>query len=112
MLWFLRPGQFPWKGDHQVVLCVPEMTKKIEHKGVNNRLLRELGWVKVIRGNRDTPRNDEIQLQDVEKLLAFRKELCKLQKDAAAFVGRVFRSHELLWLDRCSQIIREDEVNT
>lgn len=110
MLWYLRPGHFPWKGDHQVVLCVPEMTKKIEHKGVSNRLLRELGWVKVIRGNRDTPRNDEIQLQDADKLLALRKELCKSQKDAAAFIARVFHSHEPLWLDRCSAIWRE-EVN-
>jgi len=107
MLWFLRPEQFPWKGDHQVVLCVPEMTKKIEHKGVNNRLLRELGWVQVICGNRDTPRNDEIRLQDVDQLFMLRKELCRLQKDAVAFVARVFHSHDPVWLDRCSAIWRD-----
>jgi len=42
ILWFFRPQHFPWKDDHQPVLHVPEMTKKIEHKGVSNRLLREL----------------------------------------------------------------------
>src|ERR1700761_1027239 len=75
MLWYLRPEHFPWKEDHRLVLRVPEMTKKIEHKGVSNRLLRELGWVKVICGHRDTPRNAELELQDVEKHLILRKEL-------------------------------------
>jgi hypothetical protein len=109
MLWFLRPQHFPWKEDHQLVLRVPEMTKKIEHKGVSNRLLRELEWVKVIHGNRDTPHNSEIQLQDVDKHLAMRKELLKLRKDAPAFIRLVFRSHDPIWLDRCSQIIRDQE---
>jgi hypothetical protein len=82
------------------------MTKKIEHKGVSNRLLRELGWVKVVRGNRDTPRNDELELQDVDKHLTLRKELLKLRKDATAFIRLVFHSHDLIWLDRCSQIVQ------
>jgi hypothetical protein len=29
MLWFFRPECFPWDLDGGVVLCVPEMTKKI-----------------------------------------------------------------------------------
>jgi len=107
MLWFLRPRHFPWTEDHQLVLRVPEMTKKIEHKGVSNRLLRELGWVKVIRGHRDTPRNSELELQDVDQLLLFHKELLGLHKDAAAFIRRVFRSHDPVWLDRCSPIVQD-----
>ncbi|KAH7109222.1 hypothetical protein EDB81DRAFT_930064 [Dactylonectria macrodidyma] len=39
MLWFLRPKEFPWEKDDGQVLRVTEMIKKIEHKGVNNRLL-------------------------------------------------------------------------
>jgi hypothetical protein len=108
MLWFLRPEHFPWKEDYQLVLRVPEMVKKVEHKGISNRLLLVLGWVKVIRGNRDSPRNDELQLQDVDKLLTFRKELLKLRKDALGFVGVVFHSRDpTIWLDRCSQIVRD-----
>ena len=106
MLWFFRPQHFPWKDDHQPVLHVPEMTKKIEHKGVSNRLLRELAWVQVTGGNRDTPRNEELALQDVDKLLARRRELLKLRKDAAAFLRSIFRSHDPVWLDRCSRIVQ------
>lgn len=109
MLWYLLPDHFPWKEDHRLVLRIPEMTKKIEHKGINNRLLRELGWVKVVRGNRDTPRNEELELQDVDKHLSLRRELLNLRKDAPAFIRRVFRDHDPIWLDRCSQIIQDDE---
>jgi hypothetical protein len=108
MLWFLRPQHFPWKEDDRMVLRVPEMVKKIEHKGVSNRLLLVLGWAKVIHGNRDTPRNDELQLQEVDKLLSCRKELMRLRKDPSAFMSVVFRCRDpSLWLDRCSQIVRE-----
>jgi hypothetical protein len=108
MLWFLRPEHFPWKEDHSLVLRVPEMVKKVEHKGISNRLLLVLEWVKVTRGNRDSPRNEELRLQDMDKLLTFRKELLRLRKDALGFVGVVFRSREpTIWLDRCSQIIQD-----
>ena len=43
MLWFLRPKAFPWDKDEGVVLRISEMTKKIEHKGVNNRFMRATG---------------------------------------------------------------------
>jgi hypothetical protein len=109
MLWYLLPEHFPWEEDNQLVLRVPEMTKKIEHKGVSNRLLRELGWAKVVRGNQDTPHNDDIELQDVDKHLNLRKELLKLRKNASAFVRLVFHSHDPLWLDRCSQIVQGHE---
>ena len=36
--------------------------KRIEHKGVNNRLLQDIGWVKVVNENRDSPRNSNIAL--------------------------------------------------
>lgn len=110
MLWFLHPEQFPWKAGHQPVMCVPDMVKKIEHKGVSNRLLRELGWVKVIAGNRDTPRNSELQLQDSDQLVVMRKELLNLRKDAAGFVRKIFHDHNPIWLDRCSQIVQDHEV--
>ena len=59
----------------------------------------------MIRGHRDTPRNDEVELQDAEKLLARQRELLKQRQDAPAFLRLVFRSHDPIWLDRCSRII-------
>lgn len=105
MLWFFRPQDFPWKGGHPVILPVGEMTKKIEHKGVSNRLLVQLGWVRVLQGNRDTPRNSELGLQDREKLHSYRKELLGLRRDGAGFIRRVFGSDEEVWVDRCTAIL-------
>lgn len=106
MLWFLHPEAFPWEQDDGMVLRVSEMTKKIEHKGVNNRLLRELGWVQD-HGRRDNPRNSDLSLRPVDELLKLRAELLSLRKDPAGFVAQVFRSHDSVWLERCSGIIRE-----
>jgi hypothetical protein len=106
MLWFLRPEAFPWDQDEGMVLRISEMTKKIEHKGVNNRLLRELGWVQV-RGRRPNPRNSELDLRPVDELLELRAELLSLLGDPAGFIARVFHSHDSAWVERCSEIICE-----
>jgi hypothetical protein len=106
MLWFLRPEAFPWGEDDGQVLRVSEMTKKIEHKGVSNRVLRELGWVQVV-GTRDNPRNSETQLREAEELLKMRAELLRLRRDPAIFIKRVFHSHDEVWVERCSAIIQE-----
>lgn len=79
----------------------------IEHKGVSNRLLRELHWVKVVRGNRDSPRNSDLMLQNREMLLRRHRELISLQKNAVGFVRSVFRSGDSIWFERCSAIIKE-----
>jgi hypothetical protein len=106
MLWFLRPRAFPWDQDDGMVLRISEMTKKIEHKGVGNRFLRELGWVQV-QGNRPNPRNSELQLRPEGELLRLRSELLSLRKDAVGFIACVFRSRDEVWVERCSQMIRE-----
>jgi hypothetical protein len=106
MLWFLRPKAFPWDRDDGMVLRISEMTKKIEHKGVGNRLLRELGWVQV-HGKRPNPRNSELSLRPKEELLRLRTELLSLRKDPVGFITYVFRSHDEVWVERCSEIIRE-----
>jgi hypothetical protein len=106
MLWFLRPEAFPWEKDDGAVLRISEMTKKIEHKGVNNRFLREIGWVQA-HGNRPNPRNSELSLRPVEELLRVRKELMSLRKDSAGFIARVFHSQDSVWVERCSEIVRE-----
>ena len=36
MLWFLRPDHFTMAGGNSTVLSITKMTKKIEHKGINN----------------------------------------------------------------------------
>jgi hypothetical protein len=124
MLWFLCRDKFPWDNDVGTVLRVSEMTKKIgeeyvchpevfstnltsvEHKGVGNRLLRQLGWVQQIRGNRDSPRNDELDLTPRVDLRILRRELLALMRnDPAGFIAKVFRSPDTAWVDRCSSII-------
>ena len=80
----------------------------VEHKGINNRVLRELGWVVVFSGNRDTPRNSEIRLQSLPELMAKRRELLQLQGDAVRFIGAVFSSHDRVWVERCSSIVVEE----
>ena len=106
MLWFLRPQAFPWDQDDGMVLRISEMTKKIEHKGVGNRLLRELGWVQV-QGKRPNPRNSELRLRPVDELLRLRSELLSLRKDAGRFIACVFHSHDEVWVERCTEIIRD-----
>ena len=127
MLWFLQPQKFPWEVDAGLVLRVPEMTKKIgktviialyrtnfilttvhtEHKGVSNRILREIGWVTVVKGNRDSPRNSDLALRDKVELVQMRKELLSLQKTAAGFIGKIFHSYDSLWVERCAAIVKE-----
>jgi hypothetical protein len=63
--------------------------------------------VKVVRGTRDSPRNSDLALQDQERLLDRRRELIRLRKDPIAFIGSVFRSHDRIWVERCSAIVRE-----
>jgi hypothetical protein len=110
MLWFLRPGSFPWKADDGQVLQVSKMTEKIEHKGVNNRFLCEARWV-VTSVARPNPRNDEVRLQDVVQLEEYYKELLKLRRKPDEFVAQVYRSwkdeEKEQWVARSSGIIRE-----
>jgi hypothetical protein len=79
----------------------------IEHKGVSNRMLRELGWIRVIRGHRDSPRNSEITLEAQEVLLRRHRELSSHRNNAVSFVGLVFCSHDHIWVERCASIIKE-----
>ncbi|EXK78739.1 hypothetical protein FOQG_16612 [Fusarium oxysporum f. sp. raphani 54005] len=93
MLWFLRPEAFPWDKDRDSVLRVSEMTKKIEHKGVNNRMLRELGWIKV-KGNRDSLRNCESRLTPKDELFKLRNDLIFLMREPRNFISCVFKSNK------------------
>jgi hypothetical protein len=106
MLWFLRPGAFPWRTDDGMVLRVSEMTKKIEHKGVNNRFLCEIGWVQSSVA-RPSPRNSELTLRPVGELLEMRKELLSKRTEPDRFIAQVYRSQEKVWVERSSEIIRE-----
>lgn len=82
------------------------LTLALEHKGVNNRVLRALGWIEV-ESNRDSPRNSESTLSPVDKLYLLQKELLTLRNDAEGFIGRIFHSDDRIWVERCSSIIRE-----
>jgi hypothetical protein len=93
ILWFLRPKAFPWETDDGVVLWVLEMTKKIKHKGVNNRFLREIDWVQDHR-SRPNPQNSKLSLRPREELLQLQKELLSLRKNPTSFIVYMFRSRD------------------
>lgn len=40
--------------------------KKLEHKGVKDRLVRGTRWIKVVAGDRKSSRNTHLVLQDVD----------------------------------------------
>ncbi|KAB5522988.1 hypothetical protein GE09DRAFT_1258623 [Coniochaeta sp. 2T2.1] len=108
MLWFLCPEVFPWEHDERGVLRVGEMTKKIEHKGINNRTLRQLGWI-VSKTTRDSPRNVEYKLRAEDELFQVYKDLLYLRrKDADGFILRIFGSVDPVWVDRCASIIQTE----
>jgi hypothetical protein len=86
---------------------IPEMTKKIEHKGVNNRLLMKLGWTEAIRGSRENPHNSDMVLADRSRLMQVYRELARSRKDATQFIGQVFRSRDEVWVERYVAIINE-----
>lgn len=106
MLWFLHREAFPWEQDSGMVLRVSEMTKKLEHKGSNNRMLLKLGWV-VSSSRRENPRNSDLQLREVEELMRVRRELLSLRGDARGFIRQVFSSYNQVWVERCSGVTKE-----
>jgi hypothetical protein len=75
-------------------------------------MLRQLGWVEVMKGARPTPRNTELRLRPTDELLAMRKELLHLQKNARMFIARVFGSRSDVWVERCSSIVVDDEASS
>ena len=77
----------------------------IEHKG-NLQILRQMGWI-AQRGNRQTPKMIECDLQSDEVLFGMRKDLVQQCKDREAFLEMVFGSRDRVWVDRCSSIIAE-----
>lgn len=77
-----------------------------EHRGVNNRLLRELGWI-VTHKNRPTPRNTESTLRDREELLDMYEELKGLLDKPDLFMRRIFSRDEHEWLERYRKITEE-----
>ena len=106
MVWYLRPAKFPWDKDDGMVLRISEMTKKMEHKGVNNRFLCEMGWVRTT-STRPNPRNKDLELQPGPKLLERLKGLRSLQKRPNLYFEEVFLSQE--WAKRCATLVRELE---
>jgi hypothetical protein len=64
-----------------------------DNKGVNNRVFRELEWVVVMQGNRDSPRNSDFRLQRRSKLIQMRKELLSSRKQCRGFIGQIFHGY-------------------
>jgi hypothetical protein len=67
----------------------------------------KLGWVEAVRGKRANPRNSDLTLVDRSRLIETYRELFRAQKDAVQFIGQVFRSRDVVWVERCQDIIRE-----
>ncbi|KAG5912635.1 hypothetical protein E4U61_000299, partial [Claviceps capensis] len=128
MLWYLFPEEFPWTEDRQLhAFDIKEMTKKIgmyttrltggwieanmtsEHKGTNNRVIRDLGWV-TVRGSRDTPRNTEMTIQPDGILTQRKIDLVEAMSRPADFLAMIFRTQDEIWVHRCQSIIRTSQV--
>jgi hypothetical protein len=58
-----------------------------------------------VQGRRDSPRNSDCKLKPLDELLSMRRELLLLRTDPDAFIAKVFRSTDKIWVDRCSSII-------
>lgn len=69
-------------------------------------MLLLLGWIKTKGGNRASPRNTDSKLEDIDKLMAYRKELMMARRNPSEFLKLVFRSKDDAWLDRCDSIIK------
>jgi hypothetical protein len=46
-------------------------------------------------------------LADRSRLMQVYRELARSRKDAAQFIGQVFRSRDEVWVERCVAIINE-----
>ncbi|EXM14330.1 hypothetical protein RAB80_016449 [Fusarium oxysporum f. sp. vasinfectum] len=107
MLWFLYPQCFPWDRDDGMILRIPEMMKRMEHRGISNRILCKLGWV--VRNPtykyRENPWNCELDLRPDKELLELRTKLLSLMNDPPAFISLVFNTQDDAWVERCLKII-------
>jgi hypothetical protein len=107
MLWFVLPKEFPWEKDWGMVPRVSEMTKELQKQGVNNWLLRALGWVDIKKGSKQA-RNSDVTLRSEKDLLELQRELLSSRKRRADdFISLVFGSRDRVWVQRCSSIIKE-----
>lgn len=77
---------------------------------MSNRIIRELGWVQVACGNRDSPRNSELVLQEDSTLQLLRADLLRLRSNAEGFIGRIFHSHADIWVERCAAVVKRRRV--
>ncbi|RFU33168.1 hypothetical protein B7463_g3166, partial [Scytalidium lignicola] len=115
MLWFLYPECFLWEKDNETSYCVPEMTLKLEHKGINNRILLKLGWVKCrYYTDRKTSQNSELWLWPRDELLERRLNMISQMDDALAFIEEVFGTKDWLECHRQNQdqaMLGELDVN-
>lgn len=68
-------------------------------------MVEQMGWIRRVRGNRPTPRMNEVEFQHEEELMRLKKELVSLMKDPERFIETVIGSRDPIWLDRCSSII-------
>lgn len=62
-------------------------------------------WIRRVKGNRLTPKMNEVNLSDKEDSLALREELISLMTDAVAFIGRLTGTTDETWVRRFSSII-------
>ncbi|KAF5486596.1 hypothetical protein CGCA056_v015058 [Colletotrichum aenigma] len=87
------------EGSSGTAYDVAEMTKKIEHKGCSNRMLRELGWV-TSKSNRDSPPKHRTCSAASRDLLQTLRELRSAMKRPDDFISVVFNSQDSIWTER------------
>ncbi|CEJ95283.1 hypothetical protein VHEMI10772 [[Torrubiella] hemipterigena] len=109
MMWFLDRDAFPWSKESSMrckAMPIAEMTTKLEHRGVNNRVIKALGWITTIN-KRPTPRNSKSILRDREELVCLYEELRGLMLKPDMYMRRVFGKDEFMWMERCASMIEE-----
>jgi hypothetical protein len=82
------------------------LTYRVEHKKINNRFLRVLGWVVVVRNRRPNPRFDELALAPEDVLLRRYRTLKTAMNRPGQFLFLVFCDRVSIWEKRCSGILR------
>ncbi|EHA56058.1 hypothetical protein MGG_15976 [Pyricularia oryzae 70-15] len=109
MMWQFFPSKFTWTKDpNKAAHNVPEITKKIEHKGCNNRMLCQLGWTTFKPDiKRENPRTGDIIIQPRKELEERLRRLTKARNRPEDFIAIVFSSNDPIWVDRCVSIIKK-----
>ncbi len=68
-------------------------------------MLIQMRWIRRTKGNRPTPKMDEVKFADEEDLMRLRKDLMASMKHPEDFIELVVGTRDPKWVARFSSII-------